>query len=241
MQIIPAIDLKAGRCVRLVQGRMEQDTVYDDDPAAPARRFAAAGADKLHVVDLDGAFKGKSLNPQAVAAIRAAYPGVIELGGGIRDMDGVDAWIEAGVDQLILGTVAQKRPQIVREATTAYPGKIIVGIDAMNGMVAINGWKDVTKTKAIALARHMEDMDAAAIIYTDIARDGMLQGPNIEQIVEMARALTIPVIASGGVSCLDDIRALLAVADEGIEGVIVGKAIYEGKVDLAQAIALTKG
>ena len=156
-------------------------------------------------------------------------------------MDGVDAWIEAGVDQLILGTVAQKRPQIVREATTAYPGKIIVGIDAMNGMVAINGWKDVTKTKAIDLARHMEDMDAAAIIYTDIARDGMLQGPNIEQIVEMARALTIPVIASGGVSCLDDIRALLAVADEGIEGVIVGKAIYEGKVDLAQAIALTKG
>lgn len=240
MIVIPAIDLKNGACVRLEQGLMERDTVYSDDPAAQALIWQQQGGELLHIVDLDGAFAGEPKNRAAIEAIVAALDIPTELGGGIRDMATIEAYLGMGVGRVILGTVAKENPAFVAEACKAFPGQIVVGIDASNGMVAVRGWADVTQKRAIDLALELEDCGVAAIIYTDIARDGMMAGPNIAETRALAEAITIPVIASGGVSSLDDIRNLLAIEDSGVCGVITGKAIYSGALDLAEAVALTR-
>ena len=240
MIILPAIDLKGGQCVRLEQGLMEKDTVYSDDPAAMARHWQDEGGEFLHLVDLDGAFAGVPRNRQAIEAIVAAVDIPTELGGGIRDLETIEAYLKLGVSRVILGTVAKENPELVAEACRKFPGQIVVGIDAKNGLVAVRGWAEVTEKKAIDLAREMEGFGVTAIIYTDIARDGMMQGPNLEATAALAEAISIPVIASGGVSSLDDIRNLLQIEDSGIEGVITGKAIYNGALSLREAVALTK-
>ena len=240
MLVIPAIDLKEGRCVRLEQGLMEKDTVYSDDPAAQARSWQEQGGELLHIVDLDGAFAGVPRNREAIAAIVRAIDIPTELGGGIRDLATIDAYLELGVDRVILGTVAKEKPQLVAEACRLFPGKIVVGIDAKDGLVAVRGWADVTEKKASDLAKEMEGFGVSAIIYTDIARDGMLQGPNLEATRLLAESISIPVIASGGVSSLRDIENLMAIEASGVIGVITGKAIYTGALDLREAVALTK-
>jgi len=241
MIVIPAIDLKEGRCVRLEQGLMEKDTVYSDDPAAQARNWQEQGGELLHIVDLDGAFAGVPRNRKAIEAIVAAIDIPTELGGGIRDLETVEAYLELGLDRVILGTVAKENPALVAEACRLFPGRIVVGIDARDGLVAVRGWADVTEKKASELAAEMEGAGVSAIIYTDIARDGMMQGPNIEATRALAEAISIPVIASGGVSSLKDIENLLAIESAGVTGVITGKAIYTGALDLRAAVALTKG
>ena len=241
MIILPAIDLKEGRCVRLEQGLMEKDTVYHDDPAAQARIWQEQGGELLHIVDLDGAFAGVPKNREAIRAIVEAIDIPCELGGGVRDLATAEAYLELGVDRVILGTVAKENPQLVADACRRFPGRIVVGIDARDGLVAVRGWADVTEKKATELAREMEGFGVEAIIYTDIARDGMMQGPNIAATKALAEAINIPVIASGGVSSLDDIRRLLEIESSGIAGVITGKAIYSGALDLREAVALTKG
>jgi phosphoribosylformimino-5-aminoimidazole carboxamide ribotide isomerase len=240
MIVIPAIDLKNGQCVRLEQGLMEKDTVYSDDPAAMARHWQDEGGELLHLVDLDGAFAGIPKNRAAIQAIVAAVDIPTELGGGIRDLETIEAYLELGVGRVILGTVAKENPALVAEACRRFPGRIVVGIDAKGGLVAVRGWAEVTAKKAIELAHEMEGFGVSAIIYTDIARDGMLQGPNLEATAALAEAITIPVIASGGVSSLDDIRNLLQIEASGIAGVITGKAIYNGALKLREAVALTK-
>jgi phosphoribosylformimino-5-aminoimidazole carboxamide ribotide isomerase len=240
MIILPAIDLKGGQCVRLEQGLMEKDTVYSDDPAAMARHWQDEGGEFLHLVDLDGAFAGVPRNREAIEAIVAAVDIPTELGGGIRDLETIETYLKLGISRVILGTVAKENPELVAEACRRFPGQIVVGIDAKNGLVAVRGWAEVTEKKAIDLAREMEGFGVAAIIYTDIARDGMMQGPNLEATAALAEAISIPVIASGGVSSLDDIRNLLQIEDSGIEGVITGKAIYNGALSLREAVALTK-
>ncbi len=240
MIILPAIDLKNGQCVRLEQGLMEKDTVYSDDPAAMARHWQDEGGEFLHLVDLDGAFAGVPKNREAIEAIVAAVDIPTELGGGIRDLKTIEAYLKLGVDRVILGTVAKENPQLVAEACRRFPGQIVVGIDARNGLVAVRGWAEVTEKKAIDLAREMEGFGVTAIIYTDIARDGMMQGPNLEATAALAEAISIPVIASGGVSSLDDIRNLLQIEASGVEGVITGKAIYSGALNLREAVELTK-
>ncbi len=240
MIVIPAIDLKEGRCVRLEQGLMEKDTVYSDDPAAQARSWQEQGGELLHIVDLDGAFAGVPRNREAIAAIVRAIDIPTELGGGIRDLATVEAYLELGVGRVILGTVAKENPQLVAEACRLFPGKIVVGIDAKDGLVAVRGWADVTEKKATELAREMEGFGVSAIIYTDIARDGMMQGPNLEATRLLAESISIPVIASGGVSSLRDIENLLAIESSGVVGVITGKAIYTGALDLREAVALTR-
>jgi len=240
MLIIPAIDLKEGKCVRLEQGLMDKATVYSDDPAKTARHWKAEGAELLHVVDLNGAFAGKPKNLAAIKTIRKAVKMPVEVGGGIRDMATIRSLVSIGIDRIILGTAAIENPSFVKEACGKFPGKIIAGIDAKNGLVAIKGWAEVTKVKAIDLAQQMESYGVIAVIYTDIKRDGMLSGPNIEATRALAEALTIPVIASGGVSGLKDIQALLSTVRSGVEGVIVGKSIYSGSLDLRQAIAYVK-
>lgn len=240
MIILPAIDLKGGQCVRLEQGLMEKDTVYSDDPAAMARHWQDEGGEFLHLVDLDGAFAGVPKNREAIEAIVAAVDIPTELGGGIRDLETIEAYLKLGINRVILGTVAKENPELVAEACRRFPGQIVVGIDAKNGLVAVRGWAEVTEKKAIDLAREMESFGVAAIIYTDIARDGMMQGPNLEATAALAEAITIPVIASGGVSSLDDIRNLLQIEASGVEGVITGKAIYNGALNLREAVALTK-
>ena len=241
MIILPAIDLKDGHCVRLEQGLMEKDTVYHDDPAAQARIWQEQGGEYLHLVDLDGAFAGVPKNKQAIEAIVAAVDIPCELGGGIRDLQTIEAYLELGIERVILGTVAKENPQLVAEACRRFPGRIVVGIDAKDGLVAIRGWADVTEKKAPDLAREFEDCGVVALIYTDIARDGMLQGPNIEATRALAEAISIPVIASGGVSSLEDIRNLLRIEPSGVTGVITGKAIYSGAIDLRAAVALARG
>ncbi|MDW7644992.1 MAG: 1-(5-phosphoribosyl)-5-[(5-phosphoribosylamino)methylideneamino]imidazole-4-carboxamide isomerase [Desulfuromonadales bacterium] len=241
MLVIPAIDLKEGRCVRLEQGLMDKDTVYSDDPAAQALIWQEQGGELLHLVDLDGAFAGVPRNRDAIRAIVEAVSIPTELGGGIRDMATIEAYIDLGIDRVILGTVAQENPALVGEACRYFPGKIVVGIDAKDGLVAVRGWADVTEKRASDLAREMEDFGVAAIIYTDIARDGMMQGPNIEATRQLAESISIPVIASGGVSRLQDIENLMAIEASGVTGVITGKAIYTGALDLRQAVALTRG
>ncbi len=241
MIILPAIDLKEGRCVRLEQGLMDKDTVYHEDPAAQARIWQEQGGEYLHIVDLDGAFAGIPKNREAIRAIVEAIDIPAELGGGIRDLATIKAYLELGIERVILGTVAKENPALVQEACRLFPGRIVVGIDAKEGLVAIRGWADVTEKRATELAKEMEGFGVAAIIYTDIARDGMMQGPNIEATKALAESISIPVIASGGVSSLADIRNLLAIEASGVSGVITGKAIYTGALDLRAAVALTKG
>jgi phosphoribosylformimino-5-aminoimidazole carboxamide ribotide isomerase len=239
MIVIPAIDLKGGKCVRLLQGRAEDETVYSDNPVATALRWQGLGAELIHMVDLDGAFTGEQKNIEAIKAIRKGTDIAIELGGGIRDIERIDMLLDTGIDRVILGTVAAERPELVREAAKKYPGHVLVGIDAKDGKVAVKGWTEVTEYNAVTFALEMESYGAAGIIYTDIARDGMLTGPNIEATANIVRSVGIPVIASGGVSSIDDIKNLLNIG--GVWGAITGKAIYSGSLDLAEAIALTKG
>ncbi|MEW5746914.1 MAG: 1-(5-phosphoribosyl)-5-[(5-phosphoribosylamino)methylideneamino]imidazole-4-carboxamide isomerase [Nitrospirota bacterium] len=234
MIVIPAIDLKDGVCVRLLQGRKEDATVYSDDPAATARKWEACGAKLLHVVDLDGAFTGNQKNLEGIRRIREAVAMDIEVGGGIRDIERIDRLIALGVNRVILGTVAVQNPELVKEAAKKYPGSVLVGIDAKNGRVAVKGWVEVTDTDAKELALKMQDFGAAGIIYTDISKDGMMTGPNVEATGEMVGALAIPVIASGGISSLQDIKNLLAIKN--LWGAITGKALYSGSLDLEEAI-----
>jgi phosphoribosylformimino-5-aminoimidazole carboxamide ribotide isomerase len=232
MLLIPAIDLKDGKCVRLKQGRMEDDTVFSDDPVAMARRWVDAGARRLHLVDLNGAFEGRPMNADVVHDIVEACPEVpVQIGGGIRDEDTIQTYLDAGVQYVIIGTKAVKAPHFVNDICLSFPGHIIVGLDAKDGKVAIDGWSKLSNHDVIDLARHFEEDGVEAIIYTDISRDGMMSGVNVEATVKLAQAIHIPVIASGGITNLDDIRALCAVADEGIMGAITGRAIYEGTLD----------
>lgn len=240
MLVIPAIDLKEGKCVRLEQGLMDKDTVFNDNPAAQARAWQDQGAELLHIVDLDGAFAGEPKNRAAIEAIVKAITIPSQLGGGIRDIETIEAYLALGLSRVIIGTAAQRNPELVREACAKFPGQIVVGIDAKNGMVAVQGWAEVTDITAVDLARKFEGFGVSAIIYTDISRDGMLQGPNLEATRALAEAVSIPVIASGGVSSLQDIENLMAIEGSGVSGVITGKAVYTGAIKLAEAVALTK-
>lgn len=236
MVIIPAIDLKDGACVRLRQGLMEDSTVFSDDPVAMAARWVNEGARRLHLVDLNGAFEGEPVNGGVVTAIASAFPELpIQIGGGIRSLETIEHYISAGVSYVILGTLAVKKPVFVAQACAAFPGKVIVGLDARDGLVATDGWAEVSELQATELAKQFEDDGVSAIVYTDIARDGMMQGVNVEATVKMAQASTIPVIASGGITNLDDIRALAMCGHNGVCAAITGRAIYEGSLDLAQA------
>ncbi len=237
MLLIPAIDLKGGKCVRLRQGHMDDVTVFDDDPVAVAVRWLEQGATRLHVVDLDGAVAGRPVNAKVIAAITAAAAGVdVQVGGGIRDEDTIEAYLDAGVRYVILGTQAVNVPHFVADACTEYPGHVIVGLDARDGKVAIDGWSKLSQHGVIDMAQHFERDGVEAIIYTDIGRDGMMRGVNVDGVVELARAVNIPVIASGGVTNLADIEALCAVADEGVAGAVIGRALYEGTLDLPAAL-----
>jgi len=238
--ILPAIDLKAGRCVRLEQGLMNKDTVYNDNPAAQALLWQEQGGEFLHIVDLDGAFAGVPKNKAAIQAIVEAISIPSELGGGIRDLATIEAYLALGVSRVILGTVAKENPALVADACKKFPGQIVVGIDAKDGLVAVRGWADVTEKRASEMAKEMEGFGVTAIIYTDIARDGMMQGPNIEATKNLAASINIPVIASGGLSTLDDIRRLMAIESSGVTGVIAGKAIYSGAIDLRAAVELAR-
>ncbi|HEX9702382.1 MAG TPA: 1-(5-phosphoribosyl)-5-[(5-phosphoribosylamino)methylideneamino]imidazole-4-carboxamide isomerase [Rhodospirillales bacterium] len=238
MIFFPAIDIKNGQCVRLLQGDMTKVTVFGDDPAGQARTFATAGASWLHVIDLDGAVGGKPVNEAAIAGIVEAIDIPIQLGGGIRDMNTVDFWLECDVERVILGTAAVRHPTLVKEACRRHPGRVAVGIDAREGTVAVEGWTEQSEMTVLELARRVEDAGAAAIIYTDISRDGAMQGPNIETTVALARAVGVPVIASGGVSSMADLEALKKAGEGLLEGVISGRALYDGSIDLKAAVAL---
>ena len=239
MIVIPAIDLKDGKCVRLLQGKKEEVTVYSDDPAEMARHWVELGAKLLHVVDLDGAFTGEQTNFHTIRDIRRSIHIPLQIGGGIRNIRRIEKLINLGVDRTIIGTSAVKNPEIVKEACDAFPGKVLVGIDAKEGKVAVKGWIEITELDAIEFAKEMEGMGAAGIIYTDISRDGMLTGPNIDAIEKMVTSVKIPVIASGGVSKIDDIKNLMQI--DNLWGVITGKALYSGALDLKQAIEISKG
>ena len=235
MILIPAIDLKDGKCVRLRQGIMEDETIFSDDPVAMAKQWVDAGARRLHLVDLNGAFEGKPVNGEIVRAIARAYPKLpIQIGGGIRDFSIVEQYLDAGVTYLIIGTKAVKEPAFVRELCKKFPGHIIVGLDAKDGMVATDGWAEVTDKHVIDMAKQFEDDGVVSIVYTDIGRDGMMKGVNVEATLKLAQSISIPVVASGGITNLDDIRALSKVADQGIMGAITGRAIYEGTLDFAE-------
>ena len=236
MLLIPAIDLKDGKCVRLRQGRMDDETVFGDDPVAVARRWVEAGARRLHMVDLNGAFEGKPVNASAIRAVAEAFPDLpIQVGGGIRDEETVQAYLDAGVQYTIIGTKAVSAPHFVNDLCVEFPGHIIVGLDAKDGKVAIDGWSKLSHHSVIDMAQRFEHDGVEAIVFTDIGRDGMMEGVNVESTVELAQAIRIPVIASGGITNLEDIQALCKVADEGIMGAITGRAIYEGTLDLAEA------
>jgi phosphoribosylformimino-5-aminoimidazole carboxamide ribotide isomerase len=236
--VYPAIDLKDGQCVRLVKGDMAQATVFNDSPADQARRFADAGASWLHVVDLNGAFEGKPVNAAAVEGILAAFDKPVQLGGGIRSMQTIETWLTTGVSRVVLGTAAVKDPDLVLAACREWPGRVAVGIDARGGRVAVEGWAEVSDLEARELGLRFEDAGVAAIIYTDIDRDGVLQGPNVTATEALADTVSTPVIASGGVSSLADLKALAAA--DGIAGAIVGRALYDGRVDLAEAIRMVE-
>jgi phosphoribosylformimino-5-aminoimidazole carboxamide ribotide isomerase len=238
LTLYPAIDLKDGACVRLRRGAMDEATVYSDDPAAQAQAWQDAGCRWLHVVDLNGAFAGRAVNEGAVAAILAAARVPVQLGGGIRDMAGVERWLAAGVRRVILGSAAVRDPALVHEACRRFPGQIAVGIDARDGFVATDGWAETSTLAAADLAARFADAGVAAIIYTDIGRDGMLSGLNLEQTAALAADITIPVIASGGVGSLDDLRALKALDAPNVEGVIVGRALYDGRVAVGDALTV---
>ena len=238
MIVFPAIDLKAGQVVRLAEGDMARATVYGDNPAAQAMLFAEAGAEHLHVVDLDGSFAGRAENREAVEAIIAAFPGYVQLGGGIRTREAVEGWFDLGVARVVMGSAALKDPEFVKDMTKHFPGGIVVAVDAKDGMVATEGWAEVSDVPVADLARRFEDAGVASLLFTDIGRDGLLKGVNIDATVELARRVDIPVIASGGVKGLDDIYVLSMHTSDGIEGVITGRALYEGRLDLAAAIQL---
>ena len=235
MILYPAIDLKGGQCVRLLRGEMDAATVYNDDPAAQARAFRDAGCAWVHVVDLDGAFAGRPVNADAVRAILGAVDVPVQLGGGIRDRAGIEAWLEAGVARVVLGTVALRDPALVIAACKAHPGRTAVGIDARGGKVAVEGWAETAEITAEELALKFEDAGVAALVFTDIDRDGALQGPNLAATAALARRLSTPVIASGGVASLDDLKAIAGLAGDGVAGAIVGRALYDGRVDAAEA------
>ena len=238
MIIFPAIDLKEGKCVRLVRGEMSSATVFNDAPADQAMAFERAGFQWLHMVDLDGAFSGMSANQAAVASVlkRTSLP--VQLGGGIRDLSTIEKWLNAGVTRVILGTIAFRDPGLVKRAARQYPGKIVVGIDAKSGRVAVEGWAETTHMSAIDLAMQFQDAGVAALIYTDIARDGTGLGVNIEETAELASSVTIPVIASGGIGSIQDLQALAALCHPNIQGVICGRALYDGRLNAAEALAV---
>ena len=238
MIVFPAIDLKGGQVVRLAAGDMDRATVYGSDPAAQALAFAEAGAQHLHVVDLDGAFAGESRNRAAVEAILEAFPGHVQLGGGIRDAAAVEGWFALGVSRIVIGSAALTDPAFVRTMAANWEGGIVVAVDARDGMVATEGWAALSDVPMVDLARRFEDAGVASLLFTDIGRDGLLKGVNIDATFDLARSVDIPVIASGGVKGLDDIRLLSLHAADGIEGVITGRALYDGRLDLAAALAL---
>jgi len=240
MLFFPAIDLKDGQCVRLLRGEMDRATVFNDDAGAQAKAFVDKGCEWIHVVDLNGAFEGRPVNADAVDAILDTVTVPIELGGGIRDLETIRFWLDKGVRRVILGTVALRNPDLVIQACKTYPGRIAVGVDAKDGMVAVEGWADVSDLSAIDLAKKFEGVGVAAIIFTDIARDGMMQGPNIDSTLELARAVSIPVIVSGGVSSMADLQAIQKAGGDIFEGVISGRAVYDNKIDVAEAVDLLK-
>ncbi len=240
MILFPAIDLKQGECVRLIHGDMDQATVFNTDPAAQAQSFEEQGFEYLHVVDLDGAFAGEPRNAQAVESILKRIKMPVQLGGGIRDMRTIDGWLSKGVARVIIGTAAVRDPDLVREAARRHPGKIAVGIDARDGLVAVDGWAKVSQVTALELGKRFEDAGVAAIIYTDISRDGVLKGLNIEATLALAEALSIPVIASGGLASLADVERLLMPDCEKLAGAITGRALYDGRLDPASALNLIR-
>ncbi|WP_114522456.1 1-(5-phosphoribosyl)-5-[(5-phosphoribosylamino)methylideneamino]imidazole-4-carboxamide isomerase [Altererythrobacter sp. ZODW24] len=238
MIVFPAIDLKEGQVVRLAEGDMDRATVYGDDPAAQAMLFAEAGAQHLHVVDLDGAFAGESRNRGAVEQIVEQFPGHVQLGGGIRNREAVEGWFDLGVARIVIGTAALKDPEFVKDMAREFEGGIVVAVDARDGMVATEGWAEVSNVSIVDMARRFEDAGVASLLFTDIGRDGLLKGCNIDATVELAQRTDLPVIASGGVKGLDDIHILSMQASQGIEGVITGRALYDGRLDLAAALAM---
>ncbi len=238
MILFPAIDLKDGRCVRLKRGLMSEATVFNDDPAAQAKSFAQAGFKWLHCVDLNGAFEGRSVNADAIRAIRAAIDLPIQLGGGIRDMAAVEAWLAAGITRVILGTAALKNPDFVRAAARAFPGQVVVGADAKGGKIATEGWAEVSELTPADLGRRFEDAGVAAILFTDVDGDGLLKGVNVSATAALAKAVRIPVIASGGVGGIADVEALVAAREANIEGVVIGRALYDGRIDAAAALRM---
>lgn len=240
MILFPAIDLKNGQCVRLEQGDMARATVFNLDPAAQAKSFAAQGFEYLHVVDLDGAFAGKPMNARAVEAMLDAVSLPVQLGGGIRDLKTVEAWLEKGIARVIIGTAAVRDPAFVKSAAQRFPGRIAVGLDARDGKVAVEGWAETSEVTALEIARRFEDAGVAAIIFTDISRDGLLKGLNLEATIELAERITVPVIASGGLASIEDVRALLSPRARKLAGAIAGRALYDGRLDPAQALALIR-
>ena len=240
MILFPAIDLKNGQCVRLEQGDMARATVFNLDPAAQARSFAAQGFEYLHVVDLDGAFAGKPMNAQAVEAMLGAVTMPVQLGGGIRDLKTVEAWLGKGVARVIIGTAAVRDPELVKNAARRFPGRVAVGLDARDGKVAVEGWAETSQVTALDIAQRFEDAGVAAIIFTDIARDGLLKGLNLDATIELADRISIPVIASGGFASIDDVKALLAPRAKKLAGAIAGRALYDGRLDPAAALALIR-
>ena len=238
MILYPAIDLKDGKCVRLLRGEMDKATVFSESPGQQAAAFEQAGFEWLHIVDLNGAFEGKPVNEAAVKSILKSVSMPCQLGGGIRNMAMIDTWLSAGISRVILGTAALRNPQLVKEACRQFPGQIAVGIDAKDGRVAVNGWAEVSDMLAIDLAKKFEDVGAAAIIYTDISKDGAMEGPNVEETAKLAEQITTPVIASGGISKIEDIKNLKQHQDIGIEGVIIGRALYDGAIDPAEALKI---
>jgi len=238
--LFPAIDLKNGQCVRLEQGDMARATVFNLDPSAQARAFAAQGFEYLHVVDLDGAFAGKPVNAQAVEAMLKAITMPMQLGGGIRDLSTVEAWLSKGVARVIIGTAAVRDPELVKSAAKQFPGRVAVGLDARDGKVAVQGWAETSEVTAFEIARRFEDAGVAAIIFTDIARDGLLKGLNLDATIALAESISIPVIASGGFASIEDVKALLAPRAKKLAGAIAGRALYDGRLDAAAALALIR-
>ncbi len=240
MIIIPAVDIKNGRCVRLLQGRMDEETVFSDSPAAMAKKWESEGAEIIHVIDLDGAFKKSPQNFDSIKKIVESVDAHIQVGGGIRDKETITMFLDIGVKRVIIGTEAIKNSSLVKDACRAFPGQIVVGIDARNGFVAIEGWTETTQVKAVDLAKQFEDCGVAAINFTDIHRDGMQTGPNIEETRRLAEAVSIPVVASGGVSTIEDIKNLMLLREVGVVGIITGRALYSGTLNLKEAIEVSK-
>jgi phosphoribosylformimino-5-aminoimidazole carboxamide ribotide isomerase len=238
--LFPAIDLKNGQCVRLEQGDMARATVFNLDPVAQVRSFAAQGFEYLHVVDLDGAFAGKPMNAHAVEAMLKALSIPVQLGGGIRDLDTVEAWLAKGISRVIIGTAAVRDPELVRDAAKKFPGRVAVGLDARDGKVAVDGWAETSEVTALEIAQRFEDAGVAAIVFTDIARDGLLKGLNLDATIALAERISIPVIASGGLASIDDVKALLAPSAKKLAGAIAGRAVYDGRLDPAAALALIR-